>query len=384
MNNENAKGFNDFSGEEALKREKIKTIVVETFKSFGFEPAETPVIEYEEFVKGENTIDEAVSDIFRLQDKGKRNLALRYELTFQLKRLAKNKKLPFKRYQIGEVFRDEPVSSNRFRQFVQCDADIIGATIKDEAEILALADSLTKKLGMNATISINSRKLTNEILDKEKITEKEAVMKEIDKLDKLPEKDIKNNLKKYNAEKLIDLFKKPEKYFEKYDSYQELVELKRYCAYYGIKVNFQPSLVRGLSYYTGSVFEVKTKDMKETLIAGGSYLVNGIQSTGISFGLDRLGLVSKLAMKEDRVLLISIAQDKKTIELADAIRKKGIPVMIMYKVTNALEYANSYKIPYVIFIGEREIKQKKFKLRDMNTGKEKMLGEEDLIKSLKD
>ncbi len=93
------KGFSDYTGEEALRRETIKEILVKWFKRYGFEPVETPVIEYEEFVKKDNEEDEAVSDIFKLQDKGKRKLALRYEFTFQLKRLAKNKKLPYKRYQ---------------------------------------------------------------------------------------------------------------------------------------------------------------------------------------------------------------------------------------------------------------------------------------------
>ena len=94
MSNETVKGFSDYTGQEALKREKIKEILVRTFQSYGFEPAETPIVEYEEFVKGENVNDEAVSDIFKLKDKGSRDLALRYEFTFQLKRIAKNKKLP--------------------------------------------------------------------------------------------------------------------------------------------------------------------------------------------------------------------------------------------------------------------------------------------------
>src|SRR3989304_1057792 len=117
---EPVKGFRDFSGKEAEKRAEIRKIIVETFEKYGFEPAETPIIESEEFVRGENKQDEAVSDIFKLQDKGKRNLALRYEFTFQLKRLMRNKKLPYKRYQIGPVFRDEPISGNRMRQFISC------------------------------------------------------------------------------------------------------------------------------------------------------------------------------------------------------------------------------------------------------------------------
>src|SRR3989344_4114163 len=122
---ETAKGFRDI--EDASKRIAIRNIIENIFQLYNFKAVETPIIEYEEFVKGENQNDEAISDIFKLQDKGKRDLALRYEFTFQLKRLAKNKKLPYKRYQMGPVFRDEPVTGNRWRQFTQCDADIIGS-----------------------------------------------------------------------------------------------------------------------------------------------------------------------------------------------------------------------------------------------------------------
>ena len=136
--NELVKGFRDYTGEEAVKRNEIRKVVEEVFEKYGFEPAETPVIESEDFVRGENQNDEAVSDIFKLKDRGKRNLALRYEFTFQLKRIMKNKKLPYKRFQIGPVFRDEPIKGNRSRQFTTCEADIIGSSVKDEAEILNL------------------------------------------------------------------------------------------------------------------------------------------------------------------------------------------------------------------------------------------------------
>ena len=100
------KGFKDYVGEEAWKRSEIKKILVDTFEKYGFEPAETPVIEAEEFVKGDNSQDEAISDVYSLQNKSKRNIALRYEVTFQLKRLMQNMKLPCKRCEIGEVLRD--------------------------------------------------------------------------------------------------------------------------------------------------------------------------------------------------------------------------------------------------------------------------------------
>jgi len=123
------KGFKDATGKDAEKKAFIKEVIKQIFERYGFLPAETPLIEYEEFVKGENPNDEAVRDIFKLQDRGKRSLALRYEFTFQLKRLAKNQKLPFRRYQIGEVFRDEPIREGRVRQFTQCDADVVGSTV---------------------------------------------------------------------------------------------------------------------------------------------------------------------------------------------------------------------------------------------------------------
>ncbi len=382
MKTETVKGFSDFIGGEAQKRAEVKKIIEETFGVYGFEPAETPIVEYEEFVRGENPDDEAVSDIFKLQDKGKRKLALRYEFTFQLKRIAKNKKLPYKRYQIGPVFRDEPVSSNRFRQFTQCDVDIIGSTIKDEAEILAISSDIFKKLNIPITININNRKLLNEILDKEGVKKKQEVIKEIDKLDKLSESEIKSNLKKYNAEKVLQIFKKPEKYFEKYDSYDEIKLLKKLCADYKIKINFQPSLARGLSYYNGSVFEIKTKQMKETITAGGSFLVEGTQATGISFGLDRLTALAKIQLPKIQYMIISINQDKAAIKIAQELRAGGKSTILFYgKPSKALEYANSLGIEKVIFVGEKEVKSKKFKVKDMKDGKEKIVGAGEFIKN---
>ncbi len=369
---ETVKGFNDYTGEEAVKRAEIKKILVETFENYGFEPAETPVIEYEDFVRGNNQQDEVISDIFKLQDKGKRKLALRYEFTFQLKRLMKNKKLPYKRYQIGPVFRDEPISANRFRQITQCDADIVGSTIKDEAEILSVVKEVFDKLNIKFTIYINNKKLLNEILDECGIKNKEVIIKEIDKLDKLSEIEVKNTLKRYKADNLLKIFKKPESYFKKYKAYSEIKELQDYCKYYGADVKFQPSLARGLSYYNGNVFEVKTKEIKETICAGGSFEFNSVQSTGIAFGLDRVALLSKIKPDKEKIMILSINHDKESIQLAQKLRKQGESVVVYYgKPSKALEYANSTGISKVIFIGKDEIKKKKFKIKDMKTGKER-------------
>lgn len=383
MSSDLVKGFQDFVGEEAEKISRIKRIIEDTFKLYGFEYAETPIIESESFVRGDNTNDEAVSDIFKFKDRGNRKLALRYEFTFQLKRIAKNKKLPYKRYQIGPVFRDEPTSSNRFRQFTQCDCDVIGSKIKDEAEILSLTKKILNELKINSVIYVNNRKLLNEILDKENIKNKETVIKEIDKLDKLSEKEIRSNLKKYNAENLLTIFKQPESYFKKYDAYQEISELKKLCKNYNVNIQFSPSLARGLSYYNGSIFEIKSPKAKETICAGGSYMINNIQSTGLSFGIERLANLSNVDLNNKLVLIISIDEDKASIDLAKKLREKNISCTMLYgKVSKALEYANSNKINNVIIIGEKEMKTKKFKLKDMKSGKEKLLSLDRLVKEL--
>ena len=379
---EPVKGFKDYSGKEAIKREEIRKILVETFERYGFEPVETPIVEQEEFVRGENVSDEAVSDIFKLQDKGKRNLALRYEFTFQLKRLMKNKKLPYKRYQIGEVFRDEPISANRFRQFTQCDVDVVGSGIRNEAEVLALTNEIMITLGIKPLILINNRGLLNEILQDCRVKEKDRlqVLREIDKYGKISDKEIKQNLKKYKAEKVLDTLKQGEEYFNKFQGYKQIIALIEYCKLYGVKVKFSPTIIRGLSYYNENVFEVKAKNSvgisKDSIVAGGSYMFNGIQCTGISFGLERISTLAKLdnVNEKEKILVVSLGQDKETIGLAQKLRKNRKVVSLFYgKPTKALEYANSYGFQKVIFVGEKEIKAKKFKVKNMKTGKESEL-----------
>jgi histidyl-tRNA synthetase len=384
MKTDTVKGFRDFDGKEAEKREQIRKILVSNFEKYGFEPAETPIVENREFVQSGNPNDEAVSDIFKLQDRGKRPLALRYGLTFSLKRLMKNKRIPYKRYQIGPVFRDEPATKNRLRQFIQCDIDTIGATIKEEAEVLAVVKRVLDELGIKFTVYVNNRKLLNEILEKENIKKGnlEKVIRELDKIDKIPEKTLFNNLRDYGAQDLIKVFKQPEKEFEKYEAYSEIKELKEYCKNYGLKVQFQPSLARGLSYYNGNIFEVKS-NIKETITAGGSYMFNGVQSTGLSFGLERLAILTDIQSDENRAMILSIDEDKAAIKLAEQLRNNNVSCTINYdRVGKALKYANAKEFPYVIFLGEDERKKKKVKLRDMKSGKERLLNETDLVKEL--
>lgn len=369
---ETVKGFKDKTGKDAEKAAFIKKIAEQTFERYNFQELETPIIEYEEFVKsGADEGDDAISEIFKLQDKGKRNLALRYEFTFQLKRIANKQKLPFKRFQIGPVFRDEPIKANRFRQFTQCDIDTIGAKVKDQAELLSAMNDILTALKIKSTIFVNNRKLLNEILEEQKIKNKTEAIKELDKLDKLSEDDVRANLENLGAEKLLDIVKQPKEYFKKYPSYSEIEELEKYCSYYGVKIEFQPTLARGLSYYTGNVFEIKSSDIKETICGGGTYMINDTEASGISFSIERMMAVSNVMINICKTLIVSLNEDKKSIEIAKQLRKQGENASVFFgKPSKALDYANTYDISKVIFVGTQEIETKKFKVKDMDTGKE--------------
>ena len=374
MKSGNVKGFRDFVGAEALKRAKIRKVILRQFELYGFEPAETPTIEFEEFVRGDNVNDEAVSDIFKLEDKGKRALALRYEFTFQLKRLAKNQKLPYKRFQIGRVFRDEPISSNRFREFTQCDADIVGSSFKDEAEVLSMVSKILDEVGIDSVVYFNNRKLLNEIMVSEGVEEKnrERVIRELDKLDKLPKKEVADNLKRLGAEKILKVIGEK---LDRFKFYGEVKELKKLCKAYDVKLEFSPTLARGLSYYNGTVFEVKTKDSKDSICGGGAYLVGDVQAFGFAFGIERLCGLSNIEGDVVEVQVISIGEDLAAIDLASKLRDRGVSVNLILdkSIGKAMEYADAKGVGRVVFVGADEVKKGKFKVRDMKSGEESFI-----------
>jgi histidyl-tRNA synthetase len=252
--------------------------------------------------------------------------------------------------------------------------------VKDQAEILSAINDITNALKIKKTIFVNNRKLLNEILDEAKVKDKIEAIRELDKLDKLPEKEVKENLKKVGAGKLLDVAKKPESFFKKYKSYSEIAELKNYAKLYGVEIKFLPTLARGLSYYTGNVFEIKS-DLKETIIAGGTYMIDGVESSGISFSTERLMAVTNIQIDIEKILIVSLNEDEKAIELSKKIRKFGKNVSVYFgKPSKALEYANAYGIKKVIFVGKEEIKKKKIKVKNMITGKEITLTIEKLDK----
>lgn len=403
------KGFQDYLPPESLKRDAVKKIIEKYFKLYGFVPVETPVVEFDEIMKSDllpsEQEDEAVSDRFRLKDRAGRNLGLRYEFTFQLSRIFKenpNLKLPFRRYQIGENFRDEPLRAGRTRQFTQCDIDIIGdSSTKADAECLIVFSDIFNELNIETEITVNNRKLVNAIIDSVEVRGKKQVMKELDKIDKLGLDQVKLNLRKFaDTNQIITLFKLMEKdvsFFKAngFEGAEELDELITICKTYGVKVKCNPSLMRGFAYYTGNIFEIQNKNNK--VIAGGGrydrnvgkYLGKEIPAVGISFSLEALmGLceeeIAKIKFEVyPKTILISISQDSETIKLAKKLRKENVSCIISSeKPGKSLEYANSQSIPYAVFIGIEEVQKKKFKLREMKSGEEEMLTEKQLIKKL--
>jgi len=396
----NVKGFQDFLPPESLKRDTIKKIIERNFKIYGFIPIETPVIEFDEFIRGDSIQEEeAVSDRFKLKDRGGRNLGLRYEFTFQLARIFKQNpliKLPFKRYQIGEVFRDEPTGPKRFRQFTQCDIDIIGDSSQEaEAEILSCFSDILKELNIKAEIEVNNRKLIQSLIESVQIENIKEVMRELDKIDKIGEDNVKANLRKYaDVNQIITLFKLLEKdipFFKDnaFEGVEELQNLIKECELYNIQLKMNPFLVRGLNYYTGNIFEIKTESSKESLAGGGrydkvvgKYIGKDIPAVGISFGLERLTDLADVKIESiPNVLIISIEQKEHAIKLIKKLRNSGVSCSLTSdKINKALEYANSLQIPYVILLGEKEIEQKKINLRNMSTGEERMLTEKQLLR----
>jgi histidyl-tRNA synthetase len=400
---EPVKGFQDFLPPESLKRRAVKEIIEKNFKLYGFLPIETPTVEFDETMRSD-TIgeqDEAVSDRFRLQDRGGRNLGLRYEFTFQLARLFKkntNIKLPLRRYQIGNNFRDEPIGPGRFREFVQCDADIIGdSSVTADIECIAVTNSILKELKIKAEVQVNNRQLINSILDSVQITSKSEVLRELDKIDKMGEDAVKSNLKKYaDSNQILTLFKlleKDLKFFVEnmFEGAETISKIKEKEKVYGYTFKFNPFLMRGLSYYTGTIFEFKIPGTKQSIAGGGrydrlvgKYLNAPIPAVGISIGLERVTELANIKIENTKAIIISLDQDKETVSCAKKLRENDISCMTWFdKVGKALEYANSYKIPYAIFIGKEEIAKKKYKLKDLNSGEEKYLSEKQIINKLK-
>ncbi len=425
MELQTAKGVRDLPPEEKILKNKVVGTITKIFELYGFAPLETPTLErYETLAAkyGAGVESDALKETFTLKDQGERKLGLKFEMTTSLARyVAQNPtiKMPFKVYQAGSVFRDGPIKSGREREFWQCDVDTIGtASMLAEAEQIALMSEIFRQLKFRVVIKINNRKLVNGILLQSGITakQKEALIA-IDKLDKIGKTGVSEELKKLGLipaqiSKLMDFLSSKYTFAslakkitapEGNEGVSELKELFSYLKTVGVKeAEFDLSLVRGQAYYTGTVIEAYLKDstIASSIAGGGRYdnMVRGLKgengqeipAVGVSFGItpimEQMKAQNKLEQKTlAKVLVVPINMVAEALETAQALRKNCIPTDFALGkkgVSKNLEYANALKIPYVIIIGEEEVKKKKILLKDMISGTEQLLSLKDAVKRL--
>jgi histidyl-tRNA synthetase len=423
----NLKGTCDFLPREQRMRKEIISKLQEVFENYGYQPLETPIVCYYDILSSKYAGGaEILKEVYKFKDQGQRDIGLRYDLTVPFARVVgmnPELRLPFKRYEIGKVFRNGPVKAGRSREFIQCDVDVVGIkSVIAEAELMIMSNDVYKMLGLDVYISYNNRKLLSGIisasgvprelegttiltLDKvEKIGE-EAVIEE------LKEKGVANEaierlfkiIKKNGKQLLDDLRSKPENELIK-QGIEELEELINYMKASGMEENcrFSPCLARGLEIYTGTVFEVFMKDgsITSSLGAGGRYdkiigafLENGAEypAVGVTFGLDVIYAALESKGKSTnkppvQVYVIPIGKETEALNLVTLLRRQGISAdmeMDKRRLRKSLEYAGKQGIPYVIMLGEDEIKAGKVKLRNMEFGSEVEVAVEEIIPFLK-
>lgn len=409
MEIENVKGGYDYLPEEQKIRNYINDTLKTVFEEYGYTSIETPILCYYDILAGKyDESNDLLNEIYKLSDQGKRKLGLRYDLTVPFSKLIalnKNKiTMPFKRYEIAKVFRDGPIKAGRDREFTQCDVDVVGIEGQMiEAELVSLYVEAFKKLEIDVEIKYNSRKLMNGLILEcgvaDELTSKTITI--IDKIEKLSKADFNKalleiglnedqseKLQEYfslSLEQISEMFKNSEnvvlneglKELNELNDYLGALNLQNYC-------KFTSSLARGQDYYTGTVFEVYEKNGKLNCSIGGGGRYDKIitdfindgnvyPAVGVSFGLTSLYTILKdRAEFSSKSLLdfyiIPMGTEKESLKLAIELRKQGYKVDISMngrKLKKCLDYANKANIPYVIVLGEDEINNNKFVIKDM-------------------
>ena len=416
----NLKGTCDFLPEDQIIRNKIIDILKNNFEKYGYLPIETPILNYYDLLAYKYEDDaEILSEIYKLKDQGDRNLGLRYDLTVPFcKVIGLNKQLqmPFRRYEIGKVFRNGPVKLGRTREFYQCDVDVVGIDNRFiEAEQILMAINVYKELGIDIVVKYNNRKLMTGLIkeigfDDDNVS---SVIGVVDKLEKISSDELENSL--INLGMNTEQIKKLRGYFnmnfneymeifrETNNSYireglNEICEINQYLKELNIsnKCVFVPSLARGLTIYTGIVFEFYDSEKRITsaLGAGGRYnkiitdfMNNGDEypAVGLSFGLEPIYVLlkEKLEFKNNiDIYLVPLDTNIDTLKLAEDLRCNGIRVLVEMnkkKVSKCFEYAEREKIKYISIIGSDEIKSKKLRLKNMQTKEENKVEISNLI-----
>ncbi len=408
-----AKGVKDTPPEEKIIQLKVVDTLRKVFELYGYAPLETPVLErFDVLASKYSGGSEILKETFKVQDQGGRDLALRYDLTVPFSRFVgmnKTLKLPFKRYQIGRVFRDGPIKLGRYREFWQCDIDVVGIrSMQADAEFIEIFQKAFAEMGLKVEVRVNNRKILDDIMQRLKVKDKLGAILTIDKLAKVGAKGVKKELKEKGLDdnqiklllKLIDI-KGTNKQKVKLlkgelgvcQGLEEIEEIMKYTN----KFNFDVSLARGLAYYTGTIYEVYLKkgNIKSSLAAGGRFdkmvgdFLNNKQdypAVGVSFGLSVIcDALKKKKMSKTNTEVYVVPIRTNCTEVVSKLRDAGINTDVDYNgkgISKNLDYASKLGIPYALIIGEKEMKAKKYTLRNMDTGKEQKLPISQVIKKL--
>lgn len=405
------KGTRDYFPSDMSKRDKAMSVIKDTFRSFGYEQIETPILSRAETILGKQVEEDDQKMAYTFKDYGGRDIALPFDLTMPFARfVASNYQelpMPFKRFQVQRVWRAERPQRGRLREFYQCDVDIIGSDqLVCEAEIAKLIFAVFDNLKIkDITVRVNSRKLLNEVLlgagvDKAKLVK---AIRLIDKLDKIGEKAVIEQLDKQgikNGAEITDILKPAAsnaKTLEKLKSYDtsELREFLRLCEEFAVdtdRIMLDPSLARGLDYYTGITFEVVSDDASlGTICAGGRYddlcgmfANKDMSGIGISFGFERIMILLEesnlLANNQtNSEVLVTVFDDGSlgdSITLYNSLIDSGIPAelyMDRAKLAKQLKFADKKNIPFVVIQGPDEKQTDEVLIRRMSNGNQKKI-----------
>ena len=425
-------GFMELMPAEQILFNKYLEIIRETYEEFGYVPLESPMVEYSNVLLakiGEDTKKE----IYRFQ-RNDDDLSLRFDLTVPLARFVamngQSLAFPFRRYQIGKVFRGERPQKGRFREFYQCDIDIIGngsLGLINDAEIPAVIYRLFSKLNLGEfVIRISNRKVLTGLVESLGYPEKtDEVLRIVDKLEKIGQESVVEELTKVGLSlegartviKFVKIFGTNKEILEQLrkmeienktfdEGIEELDTVLTKASEFGVpekNLKLDLAIARGLSYYTGTVYETVLVDerVSGSVCSGGryddlaeSYTNVSYPGVGISIGLTRLfsqllsaGVIVPEASTPSKVMVVTLDNDLKfALEVAKELREDGIKTEVYTeddKFKKKLSYANKIGVPYVAIIGEEEIKAKKVTLKNMKTGEQEMVGVDGVIKKLK-
>lgn len=402
------KGFRDFLPEIMAVRNYVKNIFIEVFENFGFEPLETPSLEYASTLMGKYG-EEGEKLVYMFDDKGGRRVGLRYDLTVPTAKVLAmypNIPMPFKRYQLQNVWRADNTQKGRYREILQCDIDTFGTTSPlADAEIVAVIYSALEKLNFKKySIRLNSRSVLLDLLAKSGITDNQkSILQSLDKFQKIGKDGVIKELvsKGLNQAKINSLFDYI-KSIQPDNNLQQVFDAIKQLGVPTDKFTFDPTMVRGLDYYTGTIFETYVEEPKIGSVTGGGRYDNlvktlggpDIPAVGTTLGLDRivdcileLNLLPNLPKTKTKVLVANFGPEtiNNSLQLVSQLRQNNITSTFYPdsdKLGKQFKYASDKFIPYVAVIGPDETKAGTVTLKNMQTGEQQTENLKTLLKLL--